>query len=233
MLAVVRMFRSEGEAQSAMADLKKYELTGNGAYLISPHAGDAARVVKSAIAAEQIPGSHVNVCRKALEQGQSIISVLPLFGASRTIEEVLDGHNPVPTEFPEYYPSNGTPLSDFLGLKVLADYKYSLNMKQITRPGWFATSGGNGDGLISKKATPLSSMLGMKAITANKSKNSSFGLPLLSKKAAPLSGMLGMKTVSANKSKNSSFGLRLLSKNPAPLSNLFNIPLLSRKSRDD
>lgn len=233
MLAVVRMFRSEEQAHQALDALAKRGFTKNGAYLLKPHTGDAAQVAAAAHSAGQIPGSHIGVCQKALQAGHYVVSVDPFFGTAKIVEDILDQHDPVPTELPEFYTYNPAPLSEILGLPVLTKYKHSFNIKQITRSGWFATSPGNGDGLISKKATPLSSIFGMKTLTANKSKTSSFGLPLLSKNPTPLSSMFGMKAISSNKSKNSSFGFRTLSKNPAPLSNMFNIPVLSKRSDDD
>ncbi|MFK8052814.1 MAG: hypothetical protein AB8F65_07545 [Woeseiaceae bacterium] len=229
MLSVVRMYPSEDQARTAIRMLEEEELTGHNLHLFSPAPGSEAQIIEKAIAHEQLPSSHIHACTRALQKGQYILTVVPPFIRGREAEIIMDSCGPVDTDaLPEYYPSNGTPLSDLLGIPTLASYKHTFNMKQLTKSSW-SFSSKFGLGMLSSKSTPLSSMFGMKTLTQSKSKTSSFGMSLLSKKATPLSSMFGMKTLSKPKSKRSSFGLPLISHNPAPLSNLFNLRLLSKE----
>lgn len=232
MLSVVRMYPSEDQARKAIHLLEEEELAGNNLHLFTPVPGNEAQTVHNAIADGQLPDSHIHVCTRALQKGNCILTVVPPFVRGAEAEQIMDSCGPVDTDdLPDYYVKNTKPLSDLLGLPLLTSYQYTFNMKQITSPSW-SFSSMFGLGTLSKNPTPLSSMLGLKTVSAAKSKNSSFGLSLLSKKATPLSSAVGAKALSEPKSKNSSFGFPLLSHNPAPLSNLFNLRLLSKKDQD-
>ncbi len=70
-------------------------------------------------------------------------------------------------------------ISKMLGLKVLSGGTSFLGPKRLKN-----------------KPAPLSSMFGMKTVSAPKKNwNSSLGFPLLSRKATPLSSMFGMRTL--------------------------------------
>ncbi|MFK8032406.1 MAG: hypothetical protein AB8G18_19455 [Gammaproteobacteria bacterium] len=232
MLSVVRMYPSEDQAREAIRLLEKEDLAGSSMHLFAPVAGSEAQTIKNAIADGQLPGSHIHVCRRALEKGHYVLTVEPHFYRGEETEMIMNSCGAVDTDLlPEYHVYNPAPLSDFFGLPVLAKHNHSLNAKQLTSSSW-SFSSMFGLGMLSDKATPLSSIFGLKTLTQAKSKNSSFGLPLLSKKPTPLSSTIGMKPLTSAKSKNSSFGIPLLSHNPAPLSSLFNIRLLSKSTKD-
>ncbi len=231
MLTVVRFFESEEAAQGAVASLTDLEFRAEDITTLSSGDGDAAAVIDKAIRSGVVPGQYRKVCTDALASGHSLVAIEPPFGRGDLAKRVMAKAGAVGTEnLPEYIPYNPSPLSDFLGIPTLVSYKHSFNIRQLSD---FSLSGSIGFGELSKKPTPLSSMVGMKTLTTPKpGRKSSFGMPLLSKGSTPLSSMIGMKMLTTPKpNRRSSFGFPLLSNNKTPLSSLFNFPLLSKRNR--
>ncbi|MEM9457747.1 MAG: hypothetical protein AAGF11_26445 [Myxococcota bacterium] len=198
--------------------------------LLEPAEGKEAEVVKAAIRGGFIPGSYVNAIIKGLQEGHWIVGVQPPLGTAMIAIQIMERCGGIGAELlPAQKLRDPSPLSDALGIPVLTSVRPN---PQLARSDW-SLSSFLGLGLLSRKGTPLSSLLGLKTLTKEKKKTSSFGLPLLSNKAAPLSSMFGLKTLTKAKKKTSSFGLPLLSRNPAPLSSLFGLRILSKRKNDD
>ncbi|MEM8982753.1 MAG: hypothetical protein AAGC71_06980 [Pseudomonadota bacterium] len=229
MLANVRMFESTDTARRALDKIKEENVVGDGAWLISADPmKSAAEVVDAAIAAEQLPDYFRHVARRALERGQTIASVKPVFGFGGYVEKILDENGAVSSdELPTYTPYNPTPLSDLLGWGTLTSYQYTFNIKQITNDTWFLTTGRKGRFLLK----PNRPWLPGKTIKRKPAGWPwSVFLPALGKSKPFLPG---------KKIKRKPAGwpwsvfLPSLVHNPAPLSNLFNLPLLSKRNDDD
>ena len=229
MLATVRMFESAEAARQALDKVKEEQLLGEGAWIISPEpARVAAETVTDAIRHEQLPDYYVHVARRALERGQSVLSVKPVFGYGRVVERILDGAGAVAVDdMPEYTPSNAAPLSDLLGWGTLTSYNYTFNIKQITNDTWFLTTGRKGRFLL-KPARPY--LPGMTIKRKPPGWPWSMFLPALGKPRPFLPGMTIKRRPAGWPW---SVFMPSLVHNPAPLSNLFNLPLLSGTKDDD
>lgn len=231
MLSIIRMYPSEGQAREAIRLLEEEDLVldRNKLHLFTPVPGSEAQTIQDAIAHGKLPSDHIHVCTRALQKGNCVLTVYPPFYRGSEAEQIMQGCGAVDTDdLPEYYPSNGTPLSDILGLPLLTSYKHTFNIKMLTAPKSKTSS--FGIPLLTKSKSKTSSF-GIPLLSKSKSKTSSFGIPLLTKSKSKNSSM-GLPLLTKGGSKNSSFGLPLISHNPAPLSNMFNFRLLSKKSQD-
>ncbi|MEM9531082.1 MAG: hypothetical protein AAGA23_09185 [Pseudomonadota bacterium] len=222
MISTVRMYEQEHQAQEAVRQLKHHEIRDDAILVLTP-GGDAAATVASAINHDQLALRFKGVCTRALQMGQTVLSVSPPFGMGVKAEEIMDSFGPIKTALPEFVPYDPSPLSDLLGLPTLVKHEHSINIRQLTRPGWTVSS------LIGLGALKRSdkSIIPVKELNPYKSnRRSSFGIPLLKSSD---SAIIPMKQLTRSKSKRSSFGLPLLSKNGTPLSSMFNIPTLTRR----
>ncbi|MEM1260864.1 MAG: hypothetical protein AAGH76_00565 [Pseudomonadota bacterium] len=229
MLANVRMFESADSARRALEAVKEDNLVGEGAWVISADpATSAADVVDSAIAHGQLPDYFRHVARRAIESGQSVVCVKPVFGYGRIVERTLDAGGAIKTEqMPTYTPSNPAPFSDFLGWGTLTSYNFTFNIKQITNDTWFLTTGRKGRFLLKPNRPWLP---GMTIKRKPPGWPWSMFLPALGKSKPFLPG----KTIKRKPAGWPwSVFMPSLSHNPAPLSNLFNLPLLTKRSDDD
>lgn len=229
MIPTLRIYEAEQSARDAARMLAESGFDEDSILLITPTPGEESKDVRAAVAAGLVPGSHMKVCTRSLQQGRAIVAVSAHFGRGEFAVEIMERCGPVDTQLlPAYSVRNPSPLSDLLGLPTLAHKPFEA----MKRPS-FSLSSVFGIGLLSRNPTPLSSQFGLETLSAPKRPwRSSFGLPLLSRNAAPLSSLFGLKTISAPKKRwTSSFGLPLLSKNPTPLSSLLGIPVL-RRDRD-
>lgn len=226
MIPIVRIYPSEQQAREAAENLEEVGFTDVVLLEAAPVASQAAAAVRDAVAEERIPGSHLRICTKSLEQGRSIVAVRAPFGRGELASQILASAGPVDVDLlPPYQPRNPAPFSDLFGIPVLAKFTPMTDLSIITY------SFGE-PSLSGRKAAPLSSLLGLRTLTTPKRPwKSSLGLPLLSRDPAPLSSLLRWKPLSGYRRKDSSFGLPLLSRNPTPLSSLFGMRVLSRKKR--
>ncbi len=227
MPATVRFYESADRARDAATHLA--DLGFENVSLLTPSAspGEGSALVRAAVAAEMIPGSHQRLCISSLEQGRSIVAVAAPFGRGQKAIEVLEQFGPVDTDrIPVYSPRSAAPFSESLGIPVLAKFSPMTDLSIMTY-----TTGSRT--LLSRNPTPLSSMLGLKTLTTSKGPwTSSFGMPLLSSNPAPLSSMIGWRPlVKTYLRKDTSFGFPLLSRNPAPLSSLFGLRVLSKRKQ--
>ena len=227
MLPYVRVYASEDAAKEIAARLAQAGLDNQRTYLAGSLKGQEDSALRAAAEEGFLPGSHIAICTGILKQGRSLVSVKAPFGQGELAIEIMQGDGDTLGEaLPEPVVRNPSPLSDALGLPVLSD---PTSMTELKESSW-SLSGLLGLGLLGGGAAPLSSLFGMKTLTAQKRPwTSSFGMSLLSRNPAPLSSMLGMKTLTAQKRPwNTSWGFRMLSRNPTPLSSMFGMRVLSK-----
>ncbi len=235
MKPIVRLYATEESAREAVRILEESGFAEDAILLVTPpeKAGAEAKMIQSAVDEGLLPGSHIRTCTAGLKQGRSIVSVDAPFGSAQAAVEILEECGPVDSErLPPPLRHNPAPLSEFLGIPVLSSQRPTEvelpKSNSYSFPSWF------GLGLLSRGATPLSSLFGIPTLTSPKKRwEKSFGLPLLSRNPTPLSKLTGLRTLTSSKrSKETSFGFRLLSRNPTPLSSLFGLRVLSKKDRD-
>ena len=173
----------------------------------------------------ELPLPYRRLIRENVQSGRVAVLVKPAFGFGARAKAVLDSCNPVDVQMPEYKAPQAAPLSEFLGIPVLADTKPSARL--IPRPSGTSF----GFGLLSSNPAPLSSLLGLKVLS-NGPGESSFGLPLLSKTKSRWTSSFGLPLLSKSQSRwTSSFGLPLLSKSQSRWTSSFGLPLLSKPDR--
>lgn len=200
----IRFYESESQAQDAVSQLRAENLYlgKDSIAMVSAETDD----VEPALFAE-LPFSHRSLITDNVQRERSAVVVKPGFGFAARVDEILDSYNPVDVEMPQHKASRPAPLSDYLGIPTLADRKPRARL--IPRPSGTSF----GIALLSNKATPLSSLFGLKALSSKGPGNSSFGLPLLSNPKSHWTRSFGFPLLTKPKrSWTSSFGLPLLSK---------------------
>ncbi len=216
-----RIYTSQQDASEAVDRLVSDGFNGNDILLLSP-TGDHEAQVAAAIASEHLPDSYKSSVSRSLAAGHHVVAINAPFGSSMRAGMIMDSCNPIDTDtLPSRPRNNPSPFSDFLGIPTLSHARPGASLAN----NW-SLSEKLGIPMISHKAMPLSSLFGLKGITASKSKNSSMGLPLLTRSGKP---SLPIGQLTRSKSKNSSFGLPLLSKNATPLSSMFGMRILSKR----
>jgi hypothetical protein len=179
---------------------------------------DIERELHEAYDAGLLARHQVPYCRKQIEAGRYVVAVAASFGFTYEAIEIMEKHGAIADEVPpRRNKDDPSPLSDALGLPVLTDAKPATSLASSH---WFFSST-FGMKLLSDKAAPLSSAVGMKTVIDRKGPRNT----KLSDKAAPLSSAVGMKTVIDRKGPR---GTKLLD-NPAPLSSALSIPTLTKK----
>lgn len=224
MTSRVGIFQSEDAARNAASKLTEAGFLENRVFLASQLAGREEAVLRSAVDEDFMPGSQIKACVRQLKQGRSLVSVRPAFGKAYEATELMASCGAIERDaLPPTAMRDPSPLSDALGLPTLTEFTAMTNLASSH----WSLSKALGLPILSRNPAPLSSLFGMKLLTAETHKTSSFGMPLLSSNPAPLSSLFGMKLLTRNKHKTSSFGFPLLSDNPAPLSSLFSLRLLT------
>lgn len=228
MASRVGIFESEDAARNAAAKLTDVGFHENRVFLASQLAGREEAVLRAAVDEDFMPGSQIKACVRQLKQGRSLVSVRPAFGKAYEATEIMESCGAVEQDaLPPTAMRDPSPLSDALNIPTLTEF---TPMTNLANSNW-SLSKVLGLRLLSTNPAPLSSMFGMKLLTTEKHKTSSFGMPLLSNNPAPLSSLFGMKLLTRNKHKTSSFGFPLLSDNAAPLSSLFSLRLLTDEAK--
>lgn len=219
MFLIVRIFPTEERATNAARALHEagYDEI---ALIANVPSGEVQAAVRDAVSSNRLPGSHIGICERSLGRGMAIVSVNAPFGTGEKATQLLESHGPIETPQLTSY-RNPSPFSDALGIPVLANFSPMTDLSIIKYT--------FGEPKLRSRPSPLSSLFGLKTLSAFK-KRSSMGLPLLSRNAAPLSSMFRMGTLrSFGRGRLRSFGLPLLSRNATPLSSLFGLRVLSKK----
>ncbi len=230
MTTITRMYETEQDAMAAVDALDAAGFLADEVSILTPADNDEA--VEAAVRNGFLrAGSLTEVCYSGLRNGRSVVSVKAQFGRGQGASNALQAGGPVDTDLiPEYVSEDAAPFSDLIGMPVLTD---SRSSSELVSSSYHALPNFFGMGLLSRRATPLSSMFGMRTLSKPKGpRKRSFGLPLLSSNPAPLSSMFRIPTLTRSGGPgNKSFGFRLLSSNPAPLSRILGIRPLTRRKR--
>lgn len=227
MTPTVRWYDSEERAHEAARALQDDGFRADSICVVAPVSGGEEEAVDRAIRHDAFPGSYRTAGIRALREGRHIVSVIAPFGHGVVARRILDECGPVDADSVSAYSAgNPAPFSEAVGLPVLSDARPMVELPQRNS---YTFGSFLGMGLLSSKAAPLSSLLGMPTASRGPGE-SSFGMRLLSSNPAPLSSMFALKTLSTPKKDwVSSFGFPLLSRNPTPLSSLFGVPALRKK----
>lgn len=199
MACIGRMYQTGEQAAAAVQALLDRGFEEKLIAHVSPEAvgsdiTPAGLIEKADVGLDKLNGSLAVVFCRGLLQGHHIVVVNAEFGRGADAESALESANPLDAGGSVMVsPRNPTPFSSLFGIPALSTRGTSMLSRlfpPLTRSGWLMFGSG-----LSNKATPLSSMIGMKPLTENKSKDSSFGIPLLTKPKGE---------------RNSSFGIPLL-----------------------
>ena len=191
MSLTVRIYETEQQARSAVAQLMAKDFPEDSIYLLTPAPGQEPQTVKAAIEAGKLPSSHANIGTQSLRKGRSIVALELRYGKGQVAIDIMDSCGAVDTDvLPAYLPRDPSPFSDSFGIPVLLRDSRSTT-KLLTRSSKSFTSS-FGLPLLSKNQRG-------KASLSTKRKNSSFGLPLLSKNQRGKSSSFGFSTLSRSK----------------------------------
>lgn len=190
MVPIVRFFASEQAARDAVAKLVNEDIPRANTAIIIPNETGSGAAVDAAVRDGVLPGAASAATTKALGRGRSVVCVTPPYGMSGTAERIMELGGAVDTaDVPDVYPNDPSPFSDLMGMPTLTKSGHSsvrLSNSPIFRS-WF------GLGLTSKKATPLSSMFGMKTLSTKRGSQAA-GTPVqkMSGDPAPFSSKIGL-----------------------------------------
>ena len=222
MATFVRVYETEEQAADAVRDLQKAGFAAGGLLHVTPETMDAAGAALAAGMAE-----YASFAAEQAELGRSVVGVKPPFGQGKVAVAALDAAGPMAVETPKAQAaaagtelmSNATPLSSWLGWRVLSDDPTPLSSmfgwKVKSDKAFFMVSE------LKDDPAPLSSMLGWKV----KSDKTFFTVSELKNDPAPLSNMLGWGT----KSDKRHYMVSELSSDPTPLSSKLGMKVLSDK----
>ena len=200
-----RMYETEQQALDTIARLEEDGFPQEFIRLLKPIVEGQGRALEQEIAAARregfIQGEDGAVYRQFLALGRSLVIVRAAFGFGQAAVQILEAGGPVDTHLlpSPYLPVEGdraAPFSSSLQWTVLksdspAPFSAWLGIEPLARGSMFNRS--FGFPLLSRMATPLSSLLHLKTLSAQESPgDSSYGLPLLLDEAAPLSSRLGL-----------------------------------------
>ena len=237
MFPITRLFESEQAASEAIEKLVAGDVARGNITVVRtqrPGAEEGAEAPAGPGAAEKIDAliergfamkGHRKGLIEALGKGRTVVSVVPIFGQGSFVEATLDGSGAVDTDVvPDYLPDDPAPFSSALGLPVLTDGKSKLTLVRFDKNRSF------GLGLLSKRATPLSSLFGLKILSASKgSIAKGSAVERMSGNPAPLSSMFGLKLLSkGSRSGGSRESVKRMSGNAAPFSAFLGLSVLSR-----
>lgn len=228
MIPIVRLFPTEQAARDAVAKLVKDNISSRTIAVINPDYQGATSAIDAAVRDGMIPGVYRKATADALRNGRSVVCVTPPYGKSQSAIRILNRSGAVDTDsLPDYTRDSAAPFSEFLGLPVLTEGRSSLKLARsdFTFSSWF------GLGLLSRRATPLSSMFGLKLLSSKTgSRAAGTSVQRMSGKAAPLSSMFGMKLLSSKTgSRAAGSSVQRMSGNAAPFSGFLGLRVLSRR----
>ena len=207
-MTYVRMYETEQQALTAVEKLKEDGFPNNAILMVTPGA-DGERVLGFTL------GDDAKVLVQSLKRGRSIVLVRAAFGFGQAAINILDSCGPVDTEllappmtaaaweeagaplstalqWPVLKCNEPAPFSDFLGIPLLSSCEGS-EPTMISKFSGSSIELSFGYRLLSSKAAPLSSLLGLDTLLDKVGTGeSSFGLPLGMQNPAPLSSFFGL-----------------------------------------
>lgn len=219
-MTYIRMYATEQQARDAVGKLREEGFPEDTMLLVTPSA-DGTNVtvdnLKAAISAGFMVGGVASLYAQEVARGHSLVVIRPAFGFAQAALNILDSCEPLETPFlkkyePEVTDGRGTPLSAFFQWRVLrpnepAPFSDFLGLPLLTeKQGGKCEAVGKLSGpmidlsfgfrILSDKAAPFSSLLGLKTLLDRPASwRSSFGLPLQSRNPAPLSSFFGLPLI--------------------------------------
>ena len=203
---IVRMYATEQQARDAVRRLKDEGFPEDTIFLVTPQSGGTTEAIAAAVMAGYVLRSHARVYAEGIQGGRSLVVVRAGFGLAQDAIDILDGFGPVDAGLrrsgePSIGWDEAAPLSSAFRLPVLirrspTPVSRTFGMPPLSRgrTGWlsalfgeltrhdYAFSAGFGLPLTSRNAAPLSSLFGLKTVTASSGPwQKSLGLPLLTR----------------------------------------------------
>jgi hypothetical protein len=187
------------------------------------------------------PPNHAATYAEKIQLGHGLLLLDVPFGRGALVERILSRHASVAVTLPmaPSRPLGPTPFSDWLGLGTLKHGR-TFQAREGSFLCWLYGDSSSRNFLIfdwiptiSDKASPLSSLFGLRTLSQNPDAgDKSFGIALKSDSPSPLSSKLGMRVLSSSSDMgSSSFGIPLKSDNATPFSSFLGLPTLTRPSR--
>ena len=223
MATFVRVYETEEQAADAVSDLQKAGFAAGSLLYVTPDTLDAAGAATAAGMA-----AYANFAAEQVDLGRSVVGVTPAFGQGKVAVAALDAAGPLAVAMPqatktpaaaEVTKSDATPLSSWLGWRVLSDDATPLS----TMFGWKVRSDKTFFMVSELKndPTPLSNIFGWRT----KSDKTFFLVSELKNDPTPLSNIFGWRT----KSDKRHYMVSELSNDPTPLSSRLGMQVLSDK----
>lgn len=229
MIPITRLYPSEEAARDAVAKLVDAGIARSMTHVIPADYSGSSDAVDAAIDDGVMPGAYRNAVIDALRNGRSAVCVTPPYGMGAQATSILNRSGAVDTDsLPDDYPSSSAaPFSDALGLSVLTSGRSHLTLAKHDS----SMSSSFGLGLLSKRATPLSSLFGMKVLSSKTgSQAAGSSVQKMSGSPAPLSSRLGLKLLSSKTgSRAAGSSVERMSGNAAPFSKFLGLRTLSRR----
>lgn len=201
----VRMYETEQQALDTLARLEEDGFPGETIHLLRPLVEGEARTLDEGIAEARragfVHGGDGEAYRQCLALGRSLVLVRAAFGFGQDALRILEAGGPVDTHL---LPSPSLPAEGDRAAPFSSSLQWTVLKQDSPAPlsAWLCISALSktslsdrsfGFPLLSRIATPLSSLLGLKTLSESASTaEASFGLPLLLNEAAPLSSRLGL-----------------------------------------
>ena len=201
-----RMYETEQQALDTIARLEEDGFPQDYIRLLRPVLKGKGGNLEQEIAAARLEGfvhgEDSAAYRQFLASGRYVVLVQAAFGFGQAAVQILEAGGPVDTHLlptpslPVPEVDRAAPFSSSLQLTVLkqdspAPFSSLLGIEPLAKDSLSDRS--FGFPLLSRRSTPLSSLLGLKTLSAQESLgDASFGLPLLSDEATPLSSGMGL-----------------------------------------
>lgn len=215
-MTYVRMYETEQQARDAVRKLKEDGFPEDTILLVTPGPGGAGSVegISAAISAGFVVSGDAKVYVQAVERGRSLVLVRAAFGFGQAALNILDSCGPVDSElmgrvkaaptsergaplssffqWPLLKRNQPAPFSDFLGIPLLS----SSTGSKPSLVGEMSASTFDlsfGFRLLSNRAVPLSTLLGLPTLLDTASLgSSSLGFPLLADSSVPKQSTFGL-----------------------------------------
>lgn len=222
MATFVRVYETEEQAADAVSDLQKAGFTASSLLYVTPDTADPAGAATAVGMA-----AYANFAAEQAGLGRSVVGITPPFGQGKVAVAALDAAGPMAVGLPkaktaaaaEITKSDATPLSSWLGLRVLSDdptpLSTMLGLRVKSDKTFFMVSE------LKNDSAPLSNALGLRT----KTDKTFFTVSELNDDPTPLSNALGLRT----KTDKRQFMVSALSKDPTPLSSRLGLKVLSDK----
>lgn len=183
----VRAYALEQQARAAAAALHSAGFNDSSVTVLAPNPGEESRTTEDAVYQGRLDEGESRLWAHQLRQGHWVVSVKAMLGRGQLAEDILGAHEPLAVGADAQAPSGAAPFSDWLGIPTLRHKPSNAYLITSLHTQSF------GFRMLSSNPAPLSSLFGLKLLTAGKSTTK------LSDKAAPLSSMVGLPLLKKKK----------------------------------